>query len=76
MTTREAIYKTALEHIRDEGDAVCPECGWMGRFDETLYQKESEVPSFLCPSCRSEKVGLGENKIAAYALAQAEKVEL
>lgn len=71
MTTREAIYKTALEHIRDGSDAVCTECGWMG--DLEVSQQITNCPPFFCPKCRSLGINLGQDEIAAYALAQAEK---
>lgn len=68
MTTPEAIYKTALEHIRDGSDAVCTECGWMG--DLEVSQQIANCPPFFCPACRSLGVRLGQDEIAAYALAQ------
>jgi len=27
----------------------CPQCGWEGMKDETVYDKESKL--FLCPKC-------------------------
>lgn len=63
MTTCEAIYRTALEHIRDGSDAVCTECGWMGSHH------------FYCPSCNTLIRATGPDEIAAYALAQGEKGE-
>lgn len=63
MNTPESIYKTALEHIRDGSDAVCTDCGWMGAMH------------FYCPSCRTLIRATGVHAIAAYALAQAEKVK-
>jgi len=61
MTTREAIYRVALEHIRDGSDAVCTECGWMG------------PQYFYCPSCNTLIRHTGPKQIAAYALAQGER---
>lgn len=68
MTTPEAIYRAALEHISDGSDAVCTECGWMGDID--VSHRVGEVPSFLCPQCRAIAIEYGERKIAAYALAK------
>lgn len=69
MTTCEAIYRTALEHIRDGSDAVCTECGWMG---SVLYFAN---PYSSCPECGNAELAIGYNEIAAYALAQGEKGE-
>ena len=68
MTTREAIYESALEHIRDGSDAVCTDCGWMGERQEVtgLFVR-------VCPNCDFNTVRFGSNEIAAYALAQAKK---
>ena len=70
MTTPEAIYKTALEHIRDGSDAVCTQCGWIG-------PKKLTVSFFarLCPLCGCESIRIGNNHVAAYALAQGGKGE-
>lgn len=59
MTAREAIYKTALEHIRNGSDAVCTDCGWMGGCEEAIFQEMCEVPSFFCPKCRSQNLQHG-----------------
>jgi hypothetical protein len=76
MITREAIYKTALEHIRDGSDAVCAECGWMGYLNDIIYQAHCDgLPSFVCPECGTTKIGAGADEIAAYALAQGERGE-
>lgn len=76
MTTREAIYKTALEHIRDGSDAVCTQCGWMGYLNDTIYQAHcDDLPPFTCPKCGTMKINVGADEIAAYALAQGEKGE-
>jgi len=77
MTTREAIYKTALEHIRDGSDAVCPECGLVGRRTSWASQSPWWVRLFMrCPLCGGKTVKAAKpREIAAYALAQAERVE-
>ena len=69
MTTREAIYKSALEHIRDGSDAVCTDCGWIG----LSFALDEQYLS--CPECESEATRTGADEIAAYALAQGEKGE-
>jgi len=79
MTTREAIYKTALEHIRDGHNMICPECGWTGDSPYEQYDSQSGgagggLIARLCPICRGD-IEDGPDEIAAYALAQAEKVE-
>lgn len=60
MTTREAIYKTALEHIRDGSDRVCFKCGWVGKVRH---------PRRYCPQCGGALVK-GAEYIAAEAMAQ------
>lgn len=74
MTTREAIYKTALEHIRACHDSVCLDCGWMGPIDQA-QNPESVFPLYKCPQCGSGSIMGGQDEIAAYALAQGEKGE-
>lgn len=75
MTTPEAIYRTALEHIRDGSDAVCTACGWMGKSDSTISHKEPMFPTYVCVSCKSRNIEFGADEIAAYALAQGERGE-
>lgn len=67
MTTQPAIYRTALEHIRDGSDAVCTRCGWMGCRRDCMGGHD-------CPEC-GDVVSHGHRHMAAYALAQGEKVE-
>lgn len=71
MTIREAIYKTALEHIMAGSDAVCTDCGLVGRRNDWAKQSSSR----RCPLCGGKTVKVRPYAIAAYALAQGEKGE-
>ncbi len=51
MTTRESIYKTALEHIRDGSDVVCFDCGWMGNQAGLTYENAPLGVRKVCPDC-------------------------
>jgi len=74
MTAREAIYETALEHIRDGHDMVCPVCGWMGCNADLEGSPEVFSLMRVCPACGDRPIK-GYRHLAAYALAQAEKGE-
>jgi len=73
VTTPEAIYKMALEHIRDGSDAVCTECGWVGDTISAMRQEMCELPQFFCPKCGSMNIESGPDEIVTYALAQGVK---
>ena len=71
MTTTLTTYRAALEHIRDGSDAVCTECGWMGK-DMTIYTGPGATRQ-TCPACGGVLVK-GHRHMAAYALAQGDEV--
>lgn len=52
---REKIMENTEEFIED---AVCLECGWVGKEDDLVmdyYEQDSAMPlATLCPKCESE----------------------
>lgn len=68
MTTNDTTAITALRHIAAGHDAVCTDCGWMGRMDD--LPTDPKIPPFFCPQCREISLEYGETHIAAYALRQ------
>ena len=65
MTTTETTVITALQHIAAGHDAVCTDCGWMGRHMDAVGRS-------VCPICGQSPVMYGHRHIAAYALRQIE----
>ena len=75
MTTREAIYKTALEYIQLGADAVCVDCGWIGTLEQASNCPHMVHPLYGCPQCTENDIRGGADEIARYSLEQAEKVQ-